>query len=927
MSQPIDTAYVEVRPDLDKFAAQLAARLSASLNKLQANVDRSLRRTSTHAGAEGERAGRAFGDNFTRDAKRGVDRIKSSITNAVAGLSTLGRGAVGVTALAGAAGGGAAALAGLASAAAGALPIIAGLAATIGTASGALLALPGAAALGLTATSTLRVGLIGVGDAMKAVAEGDATKLAEALQDLAPNAQQFVRQLNSLKPAFDQLRLDVQNTLFAGLADRLKTLSASILPTVQTGMTSVAGVLNGQLRAGFAELSSANSRIRLDAIFHNGRRALDGLTVAVQPLIQALLDVSAVGSAVVADLSAGFGGFVADLSDRLSELVASGQFRQIIDDGLATLAQLGAAASDVFGIVSGIFNAAGAAGGGGGLFTLLDQLNETVNSIAGQQALSAIFTELSRVGAALAPVLLAVAEGLGPVARGVANIATAFGPVLTGLAQQLGPALASLAPAIISLAPAVAALGGALQPLADIISGLVTSAAPGITRFIEGLVEGLKALAPAAGPVGRALGDLLAAAAPLLEVVGAQLANVLTVVATALSTVAREAQPLIEVWGDALAGAARELLPPLLQLAEGVLPLAARLGAEMAEGFRPLVPVIVELARQFAGQLSQMLPQFVEVLQELVPVVSQVAQSLGEYLLTAIESIMPHLPALVQGGLDLVLALLGLYTAVAPLIPVVVEVATALAGLLVKSGVLQAGLLVLTTAVKAVAVGARFLTEGIKVVGSAFGTVTGAAGKLASAIGEKVKGAVDAVKGVGKKIKDGVGDLGRTLFSAGAAVISGLISGIESKLGPLGTALGKVGEFIQDHKGPIEKDRRLLIPAADAIMGSFIKRLGEHHRGSLLAALQGMTEDVQAAYAGAAALDRLRAGSTSATTVPGGAAAPQVVVQPAPAPVSAPVFDVFIQVGDGPVERVAARIYARESTAQARALTYQPRMV
>ena len=46
MSQPVDTAYVEIRPDLDRFGAQLARRLTAALNRVQADVDRSGERMS-----------------------------------------------------------------------------------------------------------------------------------------------------------------------------------------------------------------------------------------------------------------------------------------------------------------------------------------------------------------------------------------------------------------------------------------------------------------------------------------------------------------------------------------------------------------------------------------------------------------------------------------------------------------------------------------------------------------------------------------------------------------------------------------------------------------------------------------------------------------------------------------------------------------
>jgi phage-related protein len=63
---------------------------------------------------------------------------------------------------------------------------------------------------------------------------------------------------------------------------------------------------------------------------------------------------------------------------------------------------------------------------------------------------------------------------------------------------------------------------------------------------------------------------------------------------------------------------------------------------------------------------------------------------------------------------------------------------------------------------------------------------------------------------------------GSWLYNHGRAIISGLINGISSKLGSLGSFLGGVGSFIQAHKGPIDKDRLLLVGAGQAIMGGLI---------------------------------------------------------------------------------------------------------
>lgn len=66
MSQPIDTAYVEVRPDVDRFATMLAQTLTRTLSQVQTAVDQRMRGLSETARVAGERMGQALGDGVSR---------------------------------------------------------------------------------------------------------------------------------------------------------------------------------------------------------------------------------------------------------------------------------------------------------------------------------------------------------------------------------------------------------------------------------------------------------------------------------------------------------------------------------------------------------------------------------------------------------------------------------------------------------------------------------------------------------------------------------------------------------------------------------------------------------------------------------------------------------------------------------------------
>ena len=100
---------------------------------------------------------------------------------------------------------------------------------------------------------------------------------------------------------------------------------------------------------------------------------------------------------------------------------------------------------------------------------------------------------------------------------------------------------------------------------------------------------------------------------------------------------------------------------------------------------------------------------------------------------------------------------------------------------------------------------------------------------------------------IGEKIRSAVGNLGSVLYGAGKAVLDGLYDGMkwvwDHTVAPF---LNQTKRLIPDWKGPIEDDRRLLIPAGEAIMGGLIRGMEGQ-----LARLRQTATDVSAIIAGA----------------------------------------------------------------------------
>ena len=78
-----------------------------------------------------------------------------------------------------------------------------------------------------------------------------------------------------------------------------------------------------------------------------------------------------------------------------------------------------------------------------------------------------------------------------------------------------------------------------------------------------------------------------------------------------------------------------------------------------------------------------------------------------------------------------------------------------------------------------------------------------------------VSNAIEAVKGFFNRLWN------IDLSGAGRAIMEGFLNGLKAAWGAVTDFVGGIASWIAEHKGPISYDRRLLIPAGQAIMGGF----------------------------------------------------------------------------------------------------------
>lgn len=89
-----------------------------------------------------------------------------------------------------------------------------------------------------------------------------------------------------------------------------------------------------------------------------------------------------------------------------------------------------------------------------------------------------------------------------------------------------------------------------------------------------------------------------------------------------------------------------------------------------------------------------------------------------------------------------------------------------------------------------------------------------------------VSGAWNGIKGIFRSSANALRGLVRVdLGDAGRAIMNSLLNGLRSAWGAVKSFVGGIAGWIKKHKGPIQYDRKLLIPAGNAIMTGFNRGL------------------------------------------------------------------------------------------------------
>ncbi|WP_369183332.1 hypothetical protein [Streptomyces sp. Y1] len=461
---------------------------------------------------------------------------------------------------------------------------------------------------------TAEKGLRQIADAQEALAQkaggaaGGVDKLAEAMAKLSPAARAFVEALIGLKPQLDGLKLDVQQSLFLGLGDSLRSTAEQVLPVLQDRLSVAASALNLMAKGAFEAAGTMARSGVLGQALDSATRGLYDMRELPATVVQGLVQIGAAAGPSFEKLSTAAGASLERLRQRMDASFASGGMQQAIEQAISLVGQMGHVLGNVGSIFGSVFGAAQA--NGAGFVAALDKISGAAATAFGspevQEGLRALMATMGQLATTVAPLLAQALQQLGPVigflAPGVQALIAALGPALSAVLTAAGPVLQAAAQALSSMAIAAA-------PLLTLLGQLVAAVLPSLTPLLDGANDIFQQLTPVIAVLAQVIGATLT---PVLGVLPQLLDPFVLLITTLTATLLPILTQLIQQLPlPELAKAFVEIVVALAPLLTQLATLTVQLLNALMPILQPIISLIVRLASVFAGELAQAITSIV----------------------------------------------------------------------------------------------------------------------------------------------------------------------------------------------------------------------------------------------------------------------------------------------------------------------------
>lgn len=186
-----------------------------------------------------------------------------------------------------------------------------------------------------------------------------------ALDKLAPSAQAAVMAFNAVtgpKSPFENLHLDVQQRMFAGLGQTIHDVADKDFPVLRTGMDGMADAINHGAHAIGDFLTAPENAKDWEDIFTNVDTAAGNLSDTIKPILQIITDITDVGSEFLPGISSDFRDMAQRAADFIHQARESGRLKEWIQDGINAFKELWQLVKNVFDIIKDLAGTPGQTG-------------------------------------------------------------------------------------------------------------------------------------------------------------------------------------------------------------------------------------------------------------------------------------------------------------------------------------------------------------------------------------------------------------------------------------------------------------------------------------------------------------------------------------------------------------------------------------